>query len=75
MIHQVSSGFRGTVTDINVQAKEANLLMDSLMSILGDASGKDPEQVKKDCDRDCWMSAQEALDYGIVDEIIKRDKK
>jgi ATP-dependent Clp protease protease subunit len=74
MIHQVSSGFRGTAADINIQAKEVNLLMDSLMNILGMCTDKDPEQVRKDCDRDCWMSSQEALDYGIVDEIIQRKK-
>jgi ATP-dependent Clp protease protease subunit len=75
MIHQVSSGFRGTASDINIQAKETNLLMDSLMSILGECTNKDPEQVRIDCDRDKWMSAQDALDYGIVDEIIKRGSK
>ena len=75
MIHQVSSGFQGTAADINVQAKEANILMDSLMNILGTCTDKDPEQVRKDCDRDNWMSASEALAYGIVDDIIKREKK
>ena len=71
MIHQVSSGFRGTVKDINVQAKETNLLMDSLMNILAHHTGKDLEKVRDDCDRDCWMSAEEALAYGLVDEILK----
>jgi ATP-dependent Clp protease protease subunit len=71
MIHQVSSGFRGTVKDINVQAKETNLLMDSLMNILSCHTGKDIETVRDDCDRDCWMSAEEALAYGLVDEILK----
>lgn len=72
MIHQVSSGFRGTTADINIQAKETNLLMDKLMNILASHTEKDSEQVKKDCDRDYWMSAQEAIQYGIVDEILEK---
>jgi ATP-dependent Clp protease protease subunit len=72
MIHQVSSGFRGTTADINVQAKETNFLMDKLMDILSDHTGKTTEQVRIDCDRDYWMSAEEALEYGIIDEIIKK---
>ena len=72
MIHQVSSGFRGTTADINVQAKETNFLMDKLMEILSNHTGKTTEQVRIDCDRDYWMSAEEALEYGIIDEIIKK---
>ncbi len=72
MIHQVSSGFRGTTADINVQAKETNFLMDKLMEILSDHTGKTTEQVRIDCDRDYWMSAEEALEYGIIDEILKK---
>lgn len=70
MIHQVSSGFRGTIADINVQAKETNYLMDQLMDILSEHTGKDKDQLYKDCDRDLWMSAAEALEYGLVDEIL-----
>jgi len=72
MIHQVSSGFRGTTADINVQAKETNFLMDKLMEILSNHTGKTTEQVRIDCDRDYWMSAKEALEYGIIDEILKK---
>ena len=72
MIHQVSSGFRGTTADINVQAKETNFLMDKLMEILSNHTGKTTEQVRIDCDRDYWMSAEEALEYGIIDEILKK---
>ena len=71
MIHQVSSGFRGTMADINVQVKETNTLMDKLMVILGEHTKKDPEQVRIDCDRDRWMSSDEAKDYGIVDNVIR----
>jgi len=75
MIHQVSSGFRGTAADINVQVRETNTLMDKLMEILGEHTGKDKEQVRKDCDRDYWMSSEEARDYGIVDQVITRNAR
>jgi len=71
MIHQVSAGFQGTTADINVQAAEINRYMDILMNILGHHSGKDPEQVRKDCDRDYFMSAEEAVNYGIVDKVLE----
>ncbi len=70
MIHQVSSGFRGTLSDINIQAKETNTLMDRLMEIMSKNTNKSIEQVREDCERDLWMSAEEALAYGIVDKII-----
>jgi len=75
MIHQVSAGFQGTTADINVQAAEINRYMDILMNILGHHSGKDPEQVRKDCDRDHFMSAEEAVKYGIVDKTLERSAR
>lgn len=72
MIHQVSSGFKGTISDINLQAKETNTLMSTLMNILAEHTGKSVEQVTEDCDRDFWMSAKEAIEYGLVDEILKK---
>ncbi len=71
MIHQVSAGFQGTTADINVQAAEINRYMDILMSILSKHSGKDGEKVRKDCDRDYFMSAEEAKAYGIVDKVVE----
>ena len=71
MIHQVSSGFYGTVADINVQAAETNRYMDILMDILARHTGQEVEQVRTDCDRDYFMSAKEAIEYGIVDSVIK----
>ncbi len=70
MIHQVSAGFQGTTADINVQAAEINRAMDTLMEILSRHSGKEEAQVRKDVDRDYFMSAQEAVDYGIVDKVL-----
>ena len=72
MIHQVSAGFRGTAADINVQAAEINRMMDDLMGILSRHSGKTEEQVRKDCDRDYFMSGEEAVKYGIVDKVLER---
>ena len=71
MIHQVSAGFQGTTADINVQAKEINRAMDTLMEILAKHSGKDKEKVRKDCDRDYFMSAEESVAYGIVDKVLE----
>lgn len=71
MIHQVSAGFQGTTADINVQAAEINRYMDILMGILSHHTGKEEEKVRKDCDRDYFMSAEEAKDYGIVDNVIE----
>ncbi len=71
MIHQVSGGAQGTVADMNVALAEANRYMDILMRILAEATGKDDDQVRKDCDRDYFMSAEESKNYGIVDKVIE----
>jgi ATP-dependent Clp protease, protease subunit len=71
MIHQVSAGFQGTTADINVQAAEINRYMDILMNILGTHTGHDAEKVRKDCDRDYFMSAEESVAYGIVDKVLE----
>ncbi len=75
MIHQVSAGFRGTAADINVQAREINRMMDTLMDILSYHSGKPADQVRKDCDRDYFMSGDEAVAYGLIDEVLERPRK
>ncbi|MBS1706952.1 MAG: ATP-dependent Clp protease proteolytic subunit [Armatimonadetes bacterium] len=71
MIHQVSGGTQGTVADMNVALREANRYMDILMQILARHTNKPEEQVRKDCDRDYFMSADEALNYGLVDKVLK----
>ncbi|GAB4124003.1 MAG: ATP-dependent Clp endopeptidase proteolytic subunit ClpP [Fimbriimonadaceae bacterium] len=71
MIHQVSGGTRGTVADMKIAVQEAGRSMDALMKILAKATGKDAEQVTKDCDRDYYMSADEALEYGLVDKVLR----
>lgn len=70
MIHQVSAGFRGTAADINVQVAEINKYMDTLTAILSEHTGRDREEIRKDVDRDYFMSSAEAVEYGLVDKVL-----
>ncbi len=70
MIHQPWGGVQGVATDINIQAREIQQLKDRLNSILAKHTGKDVAKVEKDCDRDFFMSAEEAKNYGLVDEVV-----
>lgn len=70
MIHQPWGGAQGTASDISIQAKEILKLKDHLNLILAKHTGQPLERVVKDTDRDYFMSAQEAKDYGIVDHVI-----
>jgi ATP-dependent Clp protease protease subunit len=71
MIHQPSSGTRGKITDQEIELREGIFLKKRLAEIFAKNTGKDLKTVEKDMDRDNWMSAEEALKYGIIDEIIK----
>lgn len=71
MIHQPSSGTEGKVTDQEITLRESIFVKKRLAEIFAERTGKTLKQVEKDMDRDNWMSAEEALAYGIVDEIIK----
>ncbi|MBS1716379.1 MAG: ATP-dependent Clp protease proteolytic subunit [Armatimonadetes bacterium] len=75
MIHQVSGGFRGTTADINVQAKEVNRTMDALTKILAFHTGKPDEQLRKDMDRDYFMSGSEAVEYGLIDKVLEHGSR
>jgi ATP-dependent Clp protease, protease subunit len=70
MIHQVSAGFEGTTADINVQAAEINRYMNLIVDILASHSGKDAEKLRKDMDRDHFLSAEESVEYGLVDKVL-----
>ena len=70
MIHQPWGGVQGVATDINIQAKEIQQLKDRLNNILAKHTGKDVAKVEKDSDRDFFMSAEEAKNYGLVDEVV-----
>ena len=72
MIHQPSSGFSGKVSDQEIALKEGVTVKKILVEMMAERTGKTKEQVEKDMDRDNWMSAEEALKYGIVDEIIDK---
>ena len=70
MIHQPWGGVQGQASDISIQAKEILRLRDRLNEILAVHTGKPLDTISKDTDRDFFMSAQEAKDYGIVDDVI-----
>ncbi len=70
LIHQPIGGARGPATDIGIQAEEILRLRTRLNRILADHTGQPIEQIEKDVDRDRFMSAEEAVDYGLADEII-----
>lgn len=72
MLHQVSGVYEGTVTDARIRLEEMNKAHETLIEILSTHTGRSIEQVRKDCDRDYWLSAEEAVDYGIVDHVMKR---
>lgn len=71
MIHQGSAGTRGTIADMNVALAEFNRYNDMIFGILSKHTGKDREQIQRDCDRDYFMSAQEAVSYGVVDKVLE----
>lgn len=74
MLHQISAGMRGEIQSMRISLQEAEKYNDKLFKMLGEYCGKDPEQVKLDADRDKWMDAEEALDYGIIDFIITKKR-
>jgi len=74
MIHQVMGGAEGQASDIAINAKHILRTKDTLNKILAQSTNKKPEQVEKDSDRDYWMTADEAKKYGIIDEIITKQK-
>ncbi|MCH8474934.1 MAG: ATP-dependent Clp protease proteolytic subunit [Opitutales bacterium] len=70
MIHQPSGYATGQTSDISIQAKEVIRWRKTLDKVLSDHTGKSPEQIETDSDRDYYMTAEEAKEYGIVDEVI-----
>ena len=75
MLHQSSGGAEGNIQDARVSFKEWEKINDTLFDLLGEYCGKTSEQVKLDATRDLWLDSQEALEYGIIDEIVKTKKK
>ena len=70
MIHQGSAGFRGNTPDVEIQVREVMNLTDRLMNILAAHTGQTPEKIKKDSERDYFMSAEEAKEYGLIDDVF-----
>lgn len=77
MIHQPMSGTQGQISDMEIALKEGKKIKEELYSILAQHTGKPFDQIEKDSDRDYWMSAAEANEYGMIDEVLARtpDKK
>ena len=75
MIHQPWGGVQGAASDISIQAKEILKLRDRINEILAQHTGQNLEKIQKDTDRDYFMSASEAKDYGLVDEVILPEAK
>lgn len=72
MIHQPLGGVQGQASDIEITAKEILKLKDELYQIISDHSGRSMDQIRQDADRDHWLTAQEALDYGMIDRVYTR---
>jgi ATP-dependent Clp protease protease subunit len=70
MIHQPAGGFQGQATDIEIQAREILRIKDALDTIMAKHTGQDLERIKRDTDRDFFMSGEQAKDYGLVDDVI-----
>lgn len=72
MIHQPSGGAQGQATDIEINAREILKIRDRLNRILAERTGQPLEKIEKDVERDYWLDAQEAKEYGLVDEVLER---
>jgi len=75
MIHQPMGGAEGQASDIEIVTRELLKLRDELFEIIANHSNNPIERIRKDSDRDYWMTAQEALEYGMIDEVLQRNKK
>ena len=74
MIHQPSGGMQGQFSDMEISYNLIKSMRDELYAIMAKHTGKDQETIAKDSDRDNWMTANEAKDYGLVDEVLTRSK-
>ena len=72
MIHQASSGMRGNIQDMEISLNETKTLNENLINIMAENCNITPAKMKKAMDRDNWMSAKEALEFGLIDKIIEK---
>ena len=70
LLHQPMGGFQGQASDIDIHAQEILRIKDRINRILMEATGQNQERIERDTDRDFFMSAEEAVDYGLVDQVI-----
>ena len=75
MIHQPMGGIQGQASDIEITAREILKLKDELYQIIAEHSKQDIEKIRQDADRDYWMTAQEALDYGMIDKVYTKSER
>ena len=75
MIHQPLGGAKGQATDIEIEAKEILRMKHMLIDIIAKNSGQPYDKVQEDCERDHFLSAQEALEYGLIDKIVEKTNK
>lgn len=75
MIHQPMGGIQGQASDIEITAREILKLKEELYRIISDHSGQPFEKVEADSDRDYWMIAREAKEYGMIDKVLVNPKK
>ena len=74
LIHQPLGGAKGQASDIEIAAREILKTKQELYSIISEHSGQSIEKITADADRDFWMSSREALEYGMIDEILSKKK-
>ena len=74
MLHQVSGGAQGHIVDMMISVEEAKKYNTTLFGMLAEYCGKNVVEVLADCSRDNWMTAEEAKEYGLIDEIITKQK-
>lgn len=74
MVHQPLGGAQGPASDVEIQSKEILRIKQTLNELLAEHTGRPLEQIERDTDRDFYMTAKEALDYGIIDRIIERNE-
>ena len=72
MIHQPSGGAQGQATDIEINAREILKIRERLNNILAERTGQPLEKIARDVERDYWLDAQEAKEYGLVDEVLQK---
>ena len=75
MMHQPSGGMQGQSIDMEIAVKEIIKIKKELYSIFSEHTGKPYDIIEKDSDRDYWMTAQEAKEYGLLDEVLVRQKE